>query len=131
LITKAELLEGIKGYITNTQLKNQTIIDRYHDLWQIEKSFRITKSDLAARPIFHRLEDTIKAHMIIVFASLAIAKYIELQTKMSIHRVLKLCSKVLTHKITHTTTGETVYMETTIEDPILKQKIEMLKVLGH
>lgn len=131
LFNKAEMLEGIKGFITNTLLLEQTIIDRYHDLWNIEKSFRITKSDLAARPIFHRLDKTIKAHMIIVFASLAIAKYIELSTNLSLHKVLKLCSKVLTNKLTNTKTGETMYTETTIENSLLKEKIEMLRSLGH
>lgn len=42
LIAKAEKLEGMKGYLTNTTLSGQTIIDRYHDLWRIENSFRIT-----------------------------------------------------------------------------------------
>lgn len=131
LFTKAEMLEGIKGFITNTLLSEQTIIDRYHDLWNIEKSFRITKSDLAARPIFHQLDATIKTHMIIVFASLAIAKYIELSTNLSLRKVLKLCSKVLTNKLTNTKTGETIYTETTIENSLLKEKIEMLRSLGH
>lgn len=131
LFNKAEALEGIKGFVTNTLLHEQTIIDRYHDLWNIEKSFRITKSDLAARPIFHRLDETIKAHMIIVFASLAIAKYIEFNTNLSLHKVLKLCGKVLTNKLTNTKTGETMYTETVIENPILKEKIEILRSLGH
>jgi len=51
LIDKAEKLEGIKGYITNTDLDTHTVIDRYHDLWHIENSFRITKSDLEASPV--------------------------------------------------------------------------------
>lgn len=131
LIVKAKMLDGIKGYITNTNLKNQTIIDRYHDLWNIEKSIKITKSDLAARPIFHYLEDAIKAHMIIVFAALAIIKYIEIKSSLSIRRVLKLCSKVLTHKVKNNKTGETAYLETTIEDFNLKKKIELLRALGH
>lgn len=131
LLTKAEKLEGIKGYLTNTKLPENTIIDRYHDLWRIENSFRLTKSDLEARPIFHRLEETIKAHLVIVFAGLAIAKYIELKSNMSIHKALKLASKVLTQKITNTVTGETAVVETTIKDPILKEKIDLLKSLGH
>ena len=131
LITKAEKLEGIKGYLTNTKLSEQTIIDRYHDLWRIENSFRITKSDLEARPIFHRLDETIKAHLVIVFAGLAIAKYLEINMGMSIERILHVASKVLTHTIVNTKTGETAEIETTIEDPNLKQIIEHLRVVGH
>lgn len=131
LVTKAEKLEGIKGYLTNTKLPEATVIDRYHDLWRIENSFKLTKSDLEARPIFHRLDETIKAHLVIVFAGLAITKYIELKSGVSIHKVLKLASKVLTQKVTNTTTGETALVETTIKDPILKEKIDLLKSLGH
>lgn len=131
LITKAEKLEGIKGYLTNTRLPEQTVIDRYHDLWRIENSFRITKSDMEARPIFHRLDETITVHLVIVFAGLAIARYIEIQTGMSIKKALKLAEKLLTHKVTNTKTGEVAYVETTIEDPTLKEKIDLLKSLGH
>jgi len=131
LIEKAEKLEGIKGYVTNTKLDEQTIIDRYHELWHIENSFRITKSDLEARPIFHRLEETIKAHMVIVFAGLAIVKYIELATGMSIKRVLHICSKILTHTLKNRKTGEIIEIETTIEDPKLKETINRLRTVGH
>ncbi len=131
LIAKAEKLEGIKGYLTNTGLPEQTVIDRYHDLWRIENSFRITKSDLEARPIFHRLDETIKAHLVIVFAGLAIAKYLEINMGMSIERILHIASKVLTHTIVNTKTGEKAEIETTIEDPNLKQIIERLRALGH
>lgn len=131
LVIKAEKLEGIKGYLTNTKLPEQTVIDRYHDLWRIENSFRITKSDLEARPIFHRLDETIKAHLVIVFAGLAIARYIEIRSGMSIAKALKLSAKVLTQKVTNITTGEAAYVETTIEDPALKEKIDLLKSLGH
>jgi transposase len=131
LIDKAEKLEGIKGYITNTNLDTQAVIDRYHDLWHIENSFRITKSDLEARPIFHRLDETIKAHLVLVFAGLAISKYIEQSTGLSIKKVLQLCSRVLTHTITNTKTGETIDKERTIQNPYLKQVIERLRAVGH
>jgi transposase len=131
LISKATKLEGIKGYITNTTLPEATIIERYHDLWRVEHAFRLTKSDLAARPVFHRLDETIQAHLVIVFAGLAICKYIEIKAGMSIQKVLKLAEKVLTHKVTNTKTGESAFIETTIEDPILKNKLEAVKSLGH
>ena len=131
LVNKAVKLEGIKGYLTNTSLPEQTIIDRYHDLWRIEKSFRITKSDLEARPIFHRLDETIKTHLVIVFAGLAISKYLEMNTRMSIEKILHVSSKILTHTIVNTRTGETAEKETTIESPNLKQVIERLRALGH
>jgi transposase len=131
LIDKAEKLEGVKGYITNTNLDTQIVIDRYHDLWHIENSFRITKSDLEARPIFHRLNETIKAHMVLVFAGLAISKYIEQSTGMSIKKVLQHSSRILTHTMINTKTGEKIEKETTIENPSFKQVIERLRAVGH
>lgn len=131
LITKAEKLEGIKGYITNTALDSQTVIDRYHDLWHIENSFRITKSDLEARPIFHHMDDTIRAHMVMVFAGLAISKYIEQSTGLSIKKALQYSSRVLTHTLINTKTGEKIEKETTIEDPVLKRWIDLFRTVGH
>lgn len=131
LISKAEKLEGLKGYMTNTKLDPSLVTTRYHDLWQIEKSFRITKSDLEARPIFHQLDETILAHMVIVFAGLAITKYIEIKTGLSIKKVLKISNLVLTNTVKNTLTEEVLEMETTIEDPKLKQVIDNLRELGH
>ena len=131
LIEKAKRLEGIKGYLTNTNLTESTVIERYHDLWRIEKAFRITKTDLEARPIFLRLDKTITCHLIIVFAGLAIVRYLEIKTNMSIKRILKIASKVLTHEVTNSQTGEKAMIETTIIDEELKQKIALLNSLGH
>ena len=81
--------------------------------------------------MFHRLDETIQAHLVIVFAGLAICTYIEINSGMSIQKVLKLAEKVLTHKVTNTKTGESAYIETTIDDPKVKVKIDLLKSLGH
>jgi len=131
LIEKSKLLEGIKGYLTNTDLDEAEVISRYHDLWRIEKAFRITKTDLEARPIFLRLDKTITCHLIIVFAELAIARYLEIKTNMSIKRILKIAGKILTHKVIVKKTGETGFIETTIEDLKLRGQLEKLRVLGH
>jgi transposase len=88
LIEKDKLLDGIKGYYTNVDLPEQLIINRYKDLWHVEKAFRITKSDLEARPVFHHKQKTIEAHMLIVFVSLCVAKSIELLTHVSIKKVV-------------------------------------------
>jgi hypothetical protein len=90
LIDKAYALAGIKGYVTNLNLPPQEIINAYHQLFNVEKSFRMAKSDLKARPIFHRKRDSIEAHLTIVFASLAIARQIEKLTKLSIRKIVNL-----------------------------------------
>lgn len=96
LIKKDELLDGIKGYYTNLEnVENNLIVDRYKDLWIIEKSFRIAKSDLSARPIFHRKKESIEAHILIVFVSLCITKSIELLTGFSIKKVKDMIWNIL------------------------------------
>ncbi len=131
LILKSEKLEGIKGYITNTDLTPQEIIEKYHSLWRIENCFRITKSDLLARPIFHRLDETIKAHLVIVFAGLAVTRFIEIKTNLSIKKVIKIISKVLTHKVKNIKTGETALIETQTENQQLLKDLEIIKSVGH
>lgn len=89
LIDKAYSLAGIKGYVTNLNLPSEKIINAYRQLFQVEASFRMTKSDLKARPVFHRKRDAIEAHLTIVFTSLAISRRIEKLTGLSLKRVVK------------------------------------------
>ena len=73
--------DGLKGYSTNTTLTKDEIIANYNHLWQIEKAFRISKSDLKIRPIFHRLKGRIEAHICIAFCAYKIYKELERQLK--------------------------------------------------
>lgn len=105
LIEKTKLLLGIKGYYTNlTQETSETIIAHYHNLWRVEKAFRIAKSDLEARPIFHHKKEIIEVHMLIVFISLCVAKAIELLTKQSIKKVKDMIWQILDIEFTDTFT---------------------------
>ncbi len=72
---------GLKGYLTNTALPKQTIIDYYHQLWQIERTFRITKTDLSLRPVYHYKKRRIEAHICIAFAACKLYKELERQLK--------------------------------------------------
>jgi transposase len=69
--------DGLKGYITNSQLPLKNIIENYKQLWQIEKAFRMSKTDLKIRPIYHRIADRIEAHICISFTAYAIYKELE------------------------------------------------------
>jgi transposase len=69
--------DGLKGYITNTKLSDQEVLNNYKDLWHIERAFRMSKTDLRIRPIYHRLKDRIEAHICISFAAYAIYKELE------------------------------------------------------
>ena len=94
LIDKAYALAGIKGYITNLDIPDQQVIDYYHQLFQVEASFRMAKSDFKARPVFHRKRDSIEAHLTIVLAALAVSRNIEAQTGISIKQFVKLLRPV-------------------------------------
>lgn len=73
--------DGLKGYITNCKLPKEEVIENYKHLWQIEKAFRISKTDLRIRPIYHRLGKRISAHMIIAFCAYKLYKELERQLK--------------------------------------------------
>jgi len=88
-IKEARLKAGIKGYVTNLDCQAEIVIEAYHNLFQIEKSFRMAKSDLQARPIFHQTRESIEAHLTICFAALAICRYIQDKTKISIKRFVQ------------------------------------------
>jgi transposase len=90
LIDKAKALAGIKGYVTNLDISDEKVIEYYHQLFQIEATFRMAKSDLRARPIYHQNRDAIEAHLTIVLAALAISRNIEYQTGISIKQFVKL-----------------------------------------
>ena len=79
-----EKLDGIKGYITNNfKLSHNEIISHYTNLYFIEEAFRISKTDLRIRPVYHRLEDRIKAHILISFVAYAVYKEFERRIKKS------------------------------------------------
>lgn len=82
-LDRAKSLAGLKGYVTNIPaniMPAAEVISSYHDLWHVEASFRMSKTDLRARPIFHHNRDAIEAHLSIVFAALALARTLQART---------------------------------------------------
>lgn len=73
--------DGLKGYTTNSLLPKDGIIENYNQLWHIEKAFRISKTDLRIRPIYHRLKRRIEAHICIAFCAYKVYKELERQLK--------------------------------------------------
>ena len=72
-----ERWDGLKGYVTNSMLSIDEVVKNYTQLWQVEKAFRISKTDLRMRPIYHRLKSRIEAHICIAFTAYAIYKELE------------------------------------------------------
>ena len=88
LIDKAYALAGIKGYVTDLDLPPEKIIAAYHQLFEVEATFRMAKSDLRVRPVFHHKREAIEAHLTIVLAALAVSRKIERLTGISIKRFI-------------------------------------------
>jgi transposase len=77
-----EKLDGLKGFATNDfTLSSNDVIAHYNNQYEVERAFRISKTDLKIRPIYHRLETRIKAHILISFVSYAIYKEFERKLK--------------------------------------------------
>jgi transposase len=127
---KTELLLGIKGYCTNIPehvLSNDKIVSHYHDLWRIEQAFRMSKSDLKARPIFHYTHDAIRAHVLICFMALMIGKYIEIKSGASIRRFRDLIWQVQEVHLRDQLSGKERILRTPISRE-LKQILDSLSL---
>ncbi|MCF6360503.1 MAG: transposase [Cyclobacteriaceae bacterium] len=71
--------DGLKGYQTNTKLAMEKVIENYQHLWRIEKAFRISKTDLKIRPIYHRVQIRIESHICLSFVAYKVYKELERQ----------------------------------------------------
>jgi len=91
-IARARRLVGLKGYVTNIDARVMhptEVINSYHDLWRVEESFRMSKTDLRARPMFHHTRDAIEAHLTIVFTALAVSREVQNRTGLAIRNVIR------------------------------------------
>ena len=127
LEAKARALAGVKGYTTNLTIATpEFVIDAYHQLWRIEKSFRMSKHDLLARPVYHHKRASIDAHLTIVFAALAVSHWIERQTGWSIKKFVRTARSYRTVQIR--AAGHTL----TAADPLPDELREALaKISSH
>ena len=91
-LARARKLVGLKGYVTNIPtdlMPAAEVISSYHDLWHVEQSFRMSKTDLRARPMFARTKDAIEAHLTIVFTALAVAREAQNRTGLAIRNLVR------------------------------------------
>lgn len=103
-IKQDEQWDGLKGYLTNTELSAKDVYEQYNGLWSIERAFRITKSTLEIRPMFHFTPKRIEAHVCICFAAYKVYKELERVMKighinMSVEKVLDIAKTITTIKI--------------------------------
>lgn len=97
--------DGLKGYLTNIDIPVSDVYTAYHNLWQVERAFRISKSKIEIRPMFHFTRRRIEAHVCICFVALKVYKELERllnlsSISMSIDKVLALAQTIVTIQIT-------------------------------
>ena len=91
-LARARSLVGLKGYVTNIPARLMDageVVSSYHELWHVEQSFRMSKHDLRARPVFHHTHDAIEAHLTVVMAALAVARHLRDTSGISIKRIIR------------------------------------------
>ena len=93
--------DGLKGYLTNTDIPTEDVFTAYHNLWNVERAFRIAKSKIEIRPMFHFTRRRIEAHICICFVALKVYKELERRLKaanigMSVDKVLNMAKTVTT-----------------------------------
>jgi transposase len=124
--------DGLKGYLTNTGLSKEQVLENYNELWQIEKAFRISKTDLRMRPIYHRIRRRIEAHICIAFCAYKIYKELErqLHTKQSgwsVEKAIDICKTIFCVSI-KTNLSQTIHSKLYIERPEQKKLLELFKI---
>jgi transposase len=112
-IDKDEQWDGLKGYLTNTDLPQKEVYEQYSGLWTVERAFRITKGTLEMRPMFHFTPKRIEAHVCICFVAYKVYKELERILKinhidMSVDKVLDIAKTITTIKINLPISGNTM-----------------------
>ncbi len=127
LIDKAKALAGVKGFVTNLGIPDEQVIGYYYQLFQVEATLRMAKSDLKARPIYHWKRDAIEAHLTIVLTALAISRNIESLTGVSIKQFVKLLRPIRSSIVVFK--GNEILAEPIVPEPI--SKVLKRFSLGH
>ena len=115
---KTEKLLGIKGYVTNISadiLSDAQVISYYQELWHVEQAFRMSKTDLRTRPIFHHAHEAIKAHVLLCFMALMIGKFLESKSGLSLRRIRDILWNVHEAHIEDKLTGMRITLRSNLE----------------
>lgn len=108
-----EKWDGLKGYVTNTELVASEVVSQYRGLWVVERAFRISKGTLETRPIFHFTEKRIEAHVCLCFLAYKVYKELEriicmLGMGMSPDKLLNIAKTITTLRIRLPLNGQTI-----------------------
>ena len=131
LIEEDKQWDGLKGYVTNTDIDAGLVVDQYHGLSTVERSFRVSKGTLEMRPMFHFTPKRIGAHICMCFVALKVYKELERICKekeigMSVDSVIKVAKTIVTIRVNLPNLGEK-YLKTIFTT----EKQRMLEPLFH
>ena len=129
LEAKARALAGWKPYITNLDAPADFVIGAYHQLWHVEHSFRMSKHDLKARPVFARKRESIDAHLAVVFAALAVSHWLETHTGSTIKQLVRTLRRY--RQVTINTGTHTMTAEDPLPDDLRKMLARIPSVRAH
>lgn len=130
LRAKTEKLLGIKGYCTNIPgalLSSNQVVSYYHDLWHVEQAFRMSKTDLKTRPIFHHAHEAIRAHVLLCFMALMMGKFLEIKTGLSLRSIRDILWSIHEVHIEDTLTGKQIKLRTHLDHYFSSRLAEVLK----
>ncbi len=129
IIEKTKSLLGIKVYYTNLsdEISGSTIASYYHQLWQVEQTFRMAKTDLQMRPIYHFKKYSIEAHIMICFMALSVSKFLEIKTDQSIKSIVKSLKSVTDARILNKLTKKEIILRSEIKNEVkeILQKLDL------
>ena len=137
-IAEDERWDGLKGYVTNTDLPAREVIEQYHGLWVVERAFRISKGNLEMRPMFHFTERRIEAHVCICFVAYKVYKELERIIRLtgiglSVEKVIDIAKTIITINIKTDgvigTEQRTLFL--TEEQQIIKPLFDLKKLLNQ
>ena len=130
---KAEKLLGIKGYVTNIpelELSSAEVLSYYRELWHVEQAFRMSKSDLKTRPIFHHQTDAIRAHLLLCFMALMMGKFLEIKIGSSLRTIRDVLWQIHDATVRDESTGALHTLRSPFDHPV-KTGLENLLNLSN
>ena len=129
--------DGWKGYVTNTVIEAKEVVSQYHELWVVERAFRVTKGNLEARPVFHFTSRRIEAHICICFVAYKVYKELErilklMKFPLSVDKVLEIAKTVptITMHLPYNQQKLTKTLFLTEEQQAIKPLFDLKRFLG-
>jgi len=110
---------------SETEMNDKDIYNTYHNLWRIEESFRVMKSDLDAQPVFLQKEDTIKGHFLICYLTVLLERIFQFKVLGDKYSTSEIFNFIKNFKATK---AETKYINTTTSSSFINELSEKLKL---